>query len=89
MRPFYVRELDEYPEGLRRLRVLAMAVLAVLIGSYEAQIAPVVPLLLTDLHISLISYGSVSAVATIAGAIAAAIGGRLTIRWVGCGGWCR
>jgi len=52
----YVRELDEYPQGLRRLRLLATAVLAILIGSYEAQIAPVVPLLLKDLHISLTTY---------------------------------
>jgi OPA family glycerol-3-phosphate transporter-like MFS transporter len=74
----YVRELDEYPEGLRRLWILAMAVLAVLIGSYEAQIAPVVPLLLDDLDMDLVTYGSVSAVAAVAGAVAAAIGGRLT-----------
>jgi MFS family permease len=78
MRLSYVRELDEYPEGLRRLWILAMAVLAILVGSYEAQIAPVVPLLLTDLHIDLTTYGSVSAVAAVSGAIAAAIGGRLT-----------
>jgi MFS family permease len=78
MRWSYVRELDEYPEGLRRLWILAMAVLAVLIGSYEAQIAPVVPLLLDDLDMDLVTYGSVSAVAAVAGAVAAVIGGRLT-----------
>ncbi|MEU6262821.1 MFS transporter [Saccharopolyspora shandongensis] len=60
------------------MRILSMAVLASLIGSYEGQIAPVVPLLLEDLHMSLITYGSVSALALIAGAIAAMIGGRLT-----------
>lgn len=75
---FSVRELDEYPEGMRRLWILAMVVLAVLVGSYEAQIAPVVPLLLTDLDIDLTTYGSVSAVAAVSGAVAAAIGGRLT-----------
>jgi predicted MFS family arabinose efflux permease len=74
----YVRELDEYPQGLHRLRLLATAVLAILIGSYEAQIAPVVPLLLKDLHISLTTYGSVSAAAAASGAIAAGLGGRLT-----------
>ncbi|GAB2986490.1 MFS transporter [Amycolatopsis acidiphila] len=78
MRLSYVRELDEYPTGLRRMRILTMAVLAILIGSYEAQIAPVVPLLLKDLHMSLATYGTVSAVATIAGALASAAGGRLT-----------
>jgi len=48
--PSYVRQLDEYPTGSRRRRILAMAVLASLICSYEGVIAPVVPLLLEDLH---------------------------------------
>jgi MFS family permease len=78
MKLSYVRELDEYPTGSRRMRILTMAVLAILIGSYEGQIAPVVPLLLKDLHMSLATYGSVSALATIAGAVASAAGGRLT-----------
>ncbi len=78
MKRSYVRELDEYPEGLRRIWILAMAVLAVLVSSYEGQIAPVVPLLITDLPIDLTTYGSVSAATTISGAIAAALGGRLT-----------
>lgn len=78
MRLSYLQELDEYPTGLRRIRILTMAVLAILIGSYEAQIAPVVPLLLKDLHMSLATYGSISATALIAGAVASAIGGRLT-----------
>jgi MFS family permease len=81
MRLSYVRELNEYPVGSRRMRILTMAVLAILIGSYEAQIAPVVPLLLKDLHMSLATYGSVSALATIAGAVASVIGGRLTDHW--------
>jgi MFS family permease len=78
MRLDYVRELDEYPQGLRRIWLLAVAVLAILIGSYEAQIAPVVPLLLKDLHMSLTTYGSISAVAAGSGALAAVVGGRLT-----------
>ncbi|GAB3137964.1 MFS transporter [Microbispora hainanensis] len=76
----YVRELDEYPTGARRMKILTMAVLAVLIGSYEAQIAPVVPLLLKDLDMSLATYGAVSGAAALAGAIASALGGRLTDR---------
>jgi OPA family glycerol-3-phosphate transporter-like MFS transporter len=78
MRLSYVRELTEYPTGLRRLRILTMAVLAIFIGSYEAEIAPVVPLLLKDLHMTLATYGTVSAVALIAGALASIAGGRLT-----------
>ncbi|MEV4458149.1 MFS transporter [Microbispora sp. NPDC049633] len=76
----YVRELDEYPTGARRMKILTMAVLAVLIGSYEAQIAPVVPLLLKDLDMSLATYGAVSGAAAVAGAVASALGGRLTDR---------
>jgi MFS family permease len=78
MKLSYVRELDEYPTGGRRIRILSMAVLAILIGSYEGQIAPVAPLLLKDLHMSLSTYGTISALATIAGAVASIIGGRLT-----------
>jgi MFS family permease len=78
MSPRYVRLLDEYPTGRRRLRILAMAVLASLICSYEAQIAPVVPLLLEDLEMTLATYGAISAVAAVAGALAGIIGGRLT-----------
>lgn len=73
----YVRELDEYPTGGRRIKILTMAVLAILIGSYEAQIAPVVPLLEHDLHMSLTTYGLISAVSVLAGGIAGMIGGRL------------
>lgn len=80
MRLSYVRELDEYPTGARRMKILTMAVLAILIGSYEAQIAPVVPLLLKDLHMTLATYGAVSGAAAIAGAIASILGGRLTDR---------
>ena len=78
MSPSYVRQLDEYPTGSRRLRILAMAVLASLICSYEGVIAPVVPLLLEDLHMSLGTYGAISAAAAVAGAVAGMIGGRLT-----------
>ncbi|WP_326823761.1 MFS transporter [Streptosporangium sp. NBC_01756] len=78
MRLSYVRELDEYPTGARRMKILTMAVLAILIGSYEAQIAPLVPLLLKDLEMNLATYGAVSAAAAVTGAVAAAVGGRLT-----------
>jgi MFS family permease len=76
----YIRELDEYPTGARRMKILTMAVLAILIGSYEGQIAPVVPLLLKDLHMTLATYGLVSGAAAIVGAIASILGGRLTDR---------
>lgn len=76
----YIRELDEYPTGARRMKILTMAVLAILIGSYEGQIAPVVPLLLKDLHMTLATYGLVSGGAAVVGAISSILGGRLTDR---------
>jgi MFS family permease len=74
----YVRQLDTYPTGRRRIVILSMAVLASLICSFEAQIAPVVPLLLKDLGMSLTTYGGISASAALAGAVAGLVGGRLT-----------
>ena len=50
---FLAPELDEYPTGAKRRKILTMAVLASLICSYEAAIAPVVPLLLKDMNMSL------------------------------------
>jgi OPA family glycerol-3-phosphate transporter-like MFS transporter len=81
VRPFYVRQLAQYPVGTRRLRYLLMAVLASLILNFEGQIAPVLPLILDDLHMSLRTYGLIAAVAVLAGGVSAAIGGRLADRW--------
>jgi MFS family permease len=78
MKVSYVRYLDSYPTGRRRGLLLTMAVLASLITSYEAAIAPVVPLLLEDLQMTLPVYGAISAAAAIAGAISGIIAGRLT-----------
>lgn len=58
-----------------------MAVRACLILNFEGQISPVVPPLLDDLHMSLKTYGMIGAVAVAAGAISAAIAGRLADRW--------
>jgi MFS family permease len=78
MKLSYVRQLDEYPTGRRRNVLLTMAVLASLITAYEATIAPVVPLLLPDLGMTLSTYGAISAVSAIAGAVAGIVAGRLT-----------
>ncbi|WP_232665012.1 MFS transporter [Pseudonocardia sp. TRM90224] len=78
MKLSYVRELDEYPTGRRRTFLLGMAVLASLIINYEAAIAPVVPLLLPDLGMTLPTYGAISAASALSGAIAGIIAGRWT-----------
>src|SRR4051812_5541777 len=77
MKVSYVRYLDTYPIGRRRRLLLLMAVLASLITSYEAAIAPVVPLLLEDLGMTLPLYGAISAAAAMAGAVSGILAGRL------------
>ncbi|GAA4714940.1 MFS transporter [Brevibacillus fulvus] len=67
------RELTEYPVGRRRTWLLFIAILANFIASYEAQIAPVLPLLLNDLDVTLTQYGVVSAISVIASAISGLI----------------
>lgn len=56
---FYIRELKEYPLGRRRYFLLFVAVLATMIASYEAQIAPVLPLIMKDIHMDTETYGVV------------------------------
>ncbi|ARU06410.1 hypothetical protein CCO03_18655 [Comamonas serinivorans] len=77
----FVRELDEYPTGAKRRKILTMAVLASLICSYEGAIAPVVPLLLKDLNMSLSTYGLITAISFIFGAIASLLGGKLADKY--------
>ncbi|HYW03024.1 MAG TPA: MFS transporter [Gammaproteobacteria bacterium] len=56
---FATRQLDHYPTGGRRIFLLFVAVVATVIASYEAQIAPVLPLLMKDIGMSLQQYGFV------------------------------
>ena len=56
---FYIRELNEYPVGGRRLFLLFVAVLATMVASYEAQIAPVLPLIMHEIHMNKETYGVV------------------------------
>lgn len=81
MKLFYARSLDDYPVGRRRYLLLLMAVVASLVASYEAQISPVLPLMLKSLSMSLTTYGAIAAASVVAGAVAAVIGGPLADRW--------
>ncbi|MFZ0217105.1 MAG: MFS transporter [Candidatus Dormiibacterota bacterium] len=81
MNVFYARRLDRYPVGGRRLWLLLMAVIASLVGSYEAEISPVLPLLLKGLGMSLATYGLIAGVSVILGAVAAVASGPLADRW--------
>ncbi|WP_214324310.1 MFS transporter [Nonomuraea sediminis] len=81
MKPFYVRELSVYPVGSRRIRLLAVAVLASLVANFETTIATILPLLLKDLSMSLTVYGLIAATSVLVGGLSAAFGGILSDRW--------
>jgi OPA family glycerol-3-phosphate transporter-like MFS transporter len=78
---FYIRELTAYPVGGRRVWLLFIAILANFIASYEAQISPVVPLLLKELGMPLSQYGLIAAISVIAAAVSALIFGPLADRY--------
>ena len=81
MKPFYVRELSVYPVGGRRVRLLAIAVLASLVANFETTIATILPLLMTDLGMSLEEYGLIAALSVLVGGVSAGVGGILSDRW--------
>jgi OPA family glycerol-3-phosphate transporter-like MFS transporter len=81
MKPFYVRELSVYPVGGRRVRLLAIAVLASLVANFETTIATILPLLMTDLGMSLEEYGLIAALSVLVGGVSAGAGGILSDRW--------
>ncbi|MFI6707900.1 MFS transporter [Nonomuraea sp. NPDC050478] len=81
MKPFYVRELSVYPVGARRVRLLAIAVLASLVANFETTIATILPLLMTDLGMSLEEYGLIAALSVLVGGVSAGFGGILSDRW--------
>ncbi|MEU8246762.1 MFS transporter [Nonomuraea sp. NPDC048916] len=81
MKPFYVRELNVYPVGRRRIWLLAIAVLASLVANFETTIATVLPLLMEDLSMSLTVYGQIAAASVLVGGLSAAFGGILSDRW--------
>ncbi|MER6949395.1 MFS transporter [Nonomuraea sp. NPDC000554] len=81
MKPFYVRELSVYPVGARRIRLLAIAVLASLVANFETTIATILPLLMKDLGMSLTVYGQIAAVSVLVGGLSAGFGGILSDRW--------
>ena len=72
--------LTEYPVGARRRVLLAVVVLALFISAFEGQLAPVLPLLLDDLGMSLKTYGLITAASLVFGALAGYLGGELADR---------
>jgi MFS family permease len=75
------RTLTEYPHGARRWGLVILTVLATVLASYEFQLAPLLPLLLPDIHLSTIGYGYFITFALIVSAFAAFAGGPLADRY--------
>ncbi|GAA4066691.1 MFS transporter [Nonomuraea soli] len=80
-KPFYVRELSVYPVGRRRVWLLSIAVLASLVANFETTLATILPLLMTDLQMSLGTYGLIAAASVLVAGISAGFGGILSDRW--------
>ncbi len=76
-----VRTLTDYPRGAHRWGLVLLTVLATVLASYEFQLAPVLPLLLPDIHLSTIGYGYFITFAVAVSAVSAFIGGPLADRW--------
>ncbi|AMM32915.1 MFS transporter [Sinomonas atrocyanea] len=74
------RLLHEFPTGWRRRVYVSVVILAVFISAYEGQLAPILPLLLSDLHMPLQTYGLITAASLLVGAFAGYIGGGLVDR---------
>ncbi len=75
------RTLTEYPTGAYRWTLLLLTVLAVILISYEFQLAPVLSLLLPFLHMSKLGYGYFVSAALLISAVSAFIGGPLADRY--------
>jgi MFS family permease len=75
------RVLDQYPQGAHRWTLLLLTVLAVIVASYEFQLAPILSLLLPYLHMSKIGYGYFVSFTVLISAISAFFGGPLADRY--------
>lgn len=77
VRWFQDRELRRYPQGWTQVWLLALVVVANVVHSYEAELAPVAPLLIPYLKLSLVQYGLIVALTTmVSGFSALAAGSR-------------
>ncbi|NRQ39601.1 MFS transporter [Nonomuraea sp. NN258] len=81
MKPFYVRELNVYPVGRRRIWLLSIAVLASLVANFETTLSTILPLLIVDLDMTYEVYGVIAAASVLVGGLSAGFGGILSDRW--------
>ncbi|MED4781779.1 MFS transporter [Brevibacillus choshinensis] len=78
---FFVRELDAYPTGRKRIFLLFVVILANFVANYESQMAPVLSLILKDIGISNPEYGLIVSLSVVAAAFGALLGGPLSDRY--------
>jgi len=75
------RTLSEYPRGGHRWSLLMLTVLASILGAYDFQLAPLLPILLPYLHMSHLAYGAFVSFAVLISGISAFFGGPLADRY--------
>src|SRR5215472_18003266 len=75
------RTLTEYPRGSHRWSLLILTVLASILGAYDFQLAPLLPILLPYLHMSHTAYGAFVTFAVLISGISAFFGGPLADRY--------
>jgi OPA family glycerol-3-phosphate transporter-like MFS transporter len=75
------RTLSEYPRGGHRWSLLMLTVLASILGAYDFQLAPLLPILLPYLHMSHLAYGAFVTFAVLISGISAFFGGPLADRY--------
>ncbi len=75
------RTLSEYPLGAHRWSLLMLTVLASILGAYDFQLAPLLPILLPYLHMSHLAYGAFVTFAVLISGISAFFGGPLADRY--------
>ena len=75
------RTLTEYPRGRHRWSLLILTVLASILGAYDFQLAPLLPILLPYLHMSHTAYGAFIAFTVLISGISAFFGGPLADRY--------
>jgi len=75
------RTLTEYPRGAHRWSLLLLTVLASILGAYDFQLAPLLPILLPYLHMSHVAYGAFITFAVLTSGISAFFGGPLADRY--------
>lgn len=69
------RQIVKYPVGWLRIGLLVLVIIANIVANYEGELAPVVPILLPYLHLTLTHYGYIIAGCAIVSAVVAIISG--------------